>query len=156
MVELEKSLAAFRGSLHGVLSLSTILSQNSRRPFFWRFLINTHMLLILFLSISIAKDASQNMQKVSSSIQRLCVAQPPPHNYIPFDGQKKTGIAGSHAAGYGSSKGMQDGYEKGQKGRLKDEDLMRNLRGDSQISELENSENDGMCWKEDCHGRSVF
>ncbi|PLW16641.1 hypothetical protein PCANC_10419 [Puccinia coronata f. sp. avenae] len=112
MVELEKSLAAFRGSLH---------------------------------------DVSQNMQKVSSSIQRLCVAQPPPHNYIPFDGQKKTGIPGSHAAGYGSSKGMQDGYEKGQKGRLKDEDLMRNLRGDSQISGLENSENDGMCWKEDCH-----
>lgn len=93
-------------------------------------------------------DMSQNMQKLSASIQRLCVGLPVPHKpSMSLDRQRKSGGDGV------VSNETKDGHEKGQRiGYLQEEEgSVRDLRRDRWSASQQAKESDGaMCWKEDC------
>ncbi|KNZ54830.1 hypothetical protein VP01_283g1 [Puccinia sorghi] len=130
MIEVERNLANLRLSIHGLLP-----------PFFCS------------STASCLADMSQNMQKLSASIQRLCVGLPVPHKpSMSLDRQRKSGGDGV------VSNETKDGHEKGQRiGYLQEEEgSVRDLRRDRWSASQQAKESDGaMCWKEDCTGRLV-
>ncbi|KNF00149.1 hypothetical protein PSTG_06559 [Puccinia striiformis f. sp. tritici PST-78] len=92
------------------------------------------------------QDMSQNFQKMSSTIQRLCSGLPLTHRPLPFDRQKKYGISVRDELGYVST---DDVHQKRQKEVTQGNQLLNDLRRDARDAGLQNSDG-AMCWKEDC------